>query len=621
MAEYKTFNQLPETTPEEIERKAKAYKKFIDGKGFTFLKAMADTLVAQFFIPKTDANKNMLMTDGDFRQILSGYKGWQDRKVAKATAVAFEQRIFHWFIEFPEVFNNGGFDCILGNPPFLGGQKLSGSFGDAFLESIKYQHAPIGAVDLVTYFFRRIFTIIKHGGFQSLISTNTIAQGKAREDGLDIIFKQGGVINHAIKSMKWPGIAAVEVALVTITKQQWNNKFFLGGRDVKIITPYLDDEETLGNPYLLKENESKAFQGSIVLGKGYVLEPNDALNLIYKDKINEEVIFPYLNGEELNNNPDQMPGRWVINFFERSEEAAKKYPDCYNILLNTVKDIRQRDKRKDYRDFWWLHAEKRPGLYRSVKKFDKVLVQGVVTKTHGFSFVNSNIIFSSALSVFLFDTNYIYSILQGNFHEAWAWKYSSTMKSDRSYNIKDAFETFPIPKNVNSQQVKQLEIIGEAYHEHRRKLMLSIQLGLTKTYNLFHSNAIAAQSINEKDKQVAALLKHLEKTPNTISFDEAIQGILKLRELHVQMDNAVLDAYGWNDIALNHDFYEVDYLPENDRVRFTIHPDARKEVLKRLLEFNHKIHAEEVAAGLWDKKPTAKVKKNKANNPEQSELF
>jgi hypothetical protein len=135
--------------------------------------------------------------------------------------------------------------------------------------------------------------------------------------------------------------------------------------------------------------------------------------------------------------------------------------------------------------------------------------------------------------------------------------------------------------------------------------MLGMQLGLTKTYNLFHCNAITAQGVNEKNKQVAALQKHLEKTPNTISFNQAIQGILKLRELHVQMDEAVLDAYGWRfdtaqqrDIALRHDFYEVDYLPENDRIRFTIHPDARKEVLKRLLELNHRIFEQEAREGL-----------------------
>jgi methylase of polypeptide subunit release factors len=643
MVEYKTFSHLPESTPEEIEHKAKAYQKFIVGKGFTFLKAMADTQVAQFFIPKTDANKDAIMTDGDFRLILSGYKGWQDRKVAKATAVAFEQRIFHWFIEFPEVFNEGGFDCVLGNPPFLGGQKLSGSFGDPFLESLKYQFAPIGAVDLVTYFFRRIFTIIKIGGFQCLISTNTIAQGRSREDGLDEIVKNGGSINFAIKSIKWPGIAAVEVALISITKQAWKSKFYIGNKEVKTITPYLDDAETTGNPYPLKQNDGKSFQGSIVLGKGFVLEPNEAEVLIAKDARNKDVLFPYLNGDDLNNTPDQSPSRWIINFFDWTEEKARNYPDCYEILERLMKPERQRwaiDKdgkeiegeyalRKPLPEKWWIYGEKRPALYQTIAPLGQVMVVNNHTRHHVFGIYSKKLVFSHALSVLAFDSFYHFSILSTSLVNEWAWHRGSTMGSSTlRYTSSEILETFPFPQNFNRPQEQHLETIGEAYHESRRQLMLGMQLGLTKTYNLFHSNAITAQSINDKDKQVASLQKHLDpaksgtgKTANTISFCEAIQGILKLRELHVQMDEAVLDTYGWNDIKLLHDFYEVDYLPENDRVRFTIHPDARKEVLKRLLELNHKIHEEEVTAGLFDKKPVAKPKKKKDINPDQNELF
>jgi hypothetical protein len=90
------------------------------------------------------------------------------------------------------------------------------------------------------------------------------------------------------------------------------------------------------------------------------------------------------------------------------------------------------------------------------------------------------------------------------------------------------------------------------------------------------------------------------------------------------MDETVLNAYGWEDINLAHDFYEVAYLPENDRVRYTISPDARKEVLKRLLKLNHEIHKQEVKAGLHVK---GKTKKKKAKNkqitgaPKQMELF
>jgi hypothetical protein len=63
--------------------------------------------------------------------------------------------------------------------------------------------------------------------------------------------------------------------------------------------------------------------------------------------------------------------------------------------------------------------------------------------------------------------------------------------------------------------------------------------------------------------------------------------------LHENLDEAVLEVYGWHQddskwgkaIQLRHDFYEIENLPENDRVRYTIHLEARKEVLKRLLRF------------------------------------
>jgi hypothetical protein len=103
LTEYRTFNQLPENTPEEISAKRKAYRKFLDGKGYSFLKTMADTQVAQFFIPKTVANKDRIVTDADFIGMLSGTEGWQGQKTAYATALSAQKRFFHWFLEFPEV--------------------------------------------------------------------------------------------------------------------------------------------------------------------------------------------------------------------------------------------------------------------------------------------------------------------------------------------------------------------------------------------------------------------------------------------------------------------------------------------------------------------------------------
>jgi hypothetical protein len=95
---------------------------------------------------------------------------------------------------------------------------------------------------------------------------------------------------------------------------------------------------------------------------------------------------------------------------------------------------------------------------------------------------------------------------------------------------------------------------------------------------------------NNTARKPVNLRKHLNKTESVCSFNKAVQDIEHLRKLHKTMDETVLKAYGWTNINLAHNFYEVDYLPENDHVRYTISPDARKEVLKRLLKLNHEIH-------------------------------
>jgi hypothetical protein len=166
-----------------------------------------------------------------------------------------------------------------------------------------------------------------------------------------------------------------------------------------------------------------------------------------------------------------------------------------------------------------------------------------------------------------------------------------------------------------------LEEVGERYHEHRRQLMLRLQLGLTKTYNLFHDPEIGGTP----GETTAWLSKHLVCTANTCSLEEAVAGIDALRKLHIELDQAVLAAYGWDKtsgvgpaISLGHAFQEVDYLPENDRLRYTIHADARKELLKRLLLLNHKLYAEEEAKGLHKKKTG---RKEHAGDDEQPSLL
>jgi hypothetical protein len=630
---YHALDRMPETTPEEIEAKRAKYEEIIAGKNYLNFKILADIMTAQFFIPKTVDNYRKLITNARYSDYLRGEQPIGEAP-AKAMAISQSNRFFHWFLEFPEIFSKGGFDCILGNPPFLGGQKLTGTFGNSYCEYIRFSFAPIGSVDLVTYFFRRVFTLIQNNCFQALISTNTIAQGSAREGGLSIIKQQGGTINFAVRSMKWPGLAAVEVSLIAVHKGEWCRDYVLDNKKVKNITTYLDDTEDIGDPYRLQQNANKSFQGSIVLGKGFVLTPEKASQLISRNPTNKDVLFPYLIGDDLNSRVDQSPSRWVINFFDWDKDYCRNnYPDCFEILEREVKPERTRcNKDKEGQDIvgdyklrkplpqkWWIYAEKRPALYRTIKPLERVMVNSLVSKYATFCFQNTKIVFSHRCAVFPVAEAFS-ALLLSSLHSEWVYKYTSTLGSSTiNYSPTDCFQNFPFPQDPSSETESRLELIGKEYHKFRRDLMLKLQLGLTKTYNQFHNNRLSSEIADGSElpskemekrfgKDTIYLWKHLQKTPGTCSMEEAVEGIEKLRDLHKKMDEAVLKAYGWHidseagpAINLEHDFYEVDYLPENDRIRYSISPEARKEVLKRLLLLNHKIYEEEVKQGFHNK--------------------
>jgi len=586
------LNQIDQKTPDDVENARTAYQGLVSGEEWWRLKSLADIQVSQFFIPKTEENEILCITHGEYKDFLEGRKSIQSRDVAKAIAVSEEKLFFHWFLEFPEIFERGGFDCILGNPPFLGGQKLSGTFGANFLNYVKTTYAPIKSVDIVTYFFRRIFSIIKPGGFQALLSTNTISQGNAREGGLAVIAGSGGSINFAIPSMRWPGQAAVEVSVVAVFKGQWKKDFFLHNKVVPQITSYLDDSLDLGDPHPLKQNMGKSFQGTIVLGQGFVLQPEEAVRLIAKDPKNKDVLFPYLNGQDLNGQFDQSPRRWVINFFDWSEEYCREnYPDSFKIVEKLVKPQREENKySKTAKELWWQYERSRPELYETIRSFENILVTAQVSKTVAFSFVENNKVFDAKLIVFALEEHHFFTVLQSSFHYNWAWKYCTTMKADLSYTPGTIFQTFPFPQNIGSETEASLAVIGRQYHEFRSQLMHQLQLGLTKTYNLFHMQELTTAIVEKASKQ------------DVVTATQSHQEILQLRELHKEMDKAVLAAYGWTDVDLAHNFYDMDYLPENDRTRYTISPESRKEILKRLLQLNHDIYAEEETAGLHGKK-------------------
>lgn len=199
--------------------------------------------------------------DGDesaARRLATVSRQWLD---AGRPAGAPERHPLHWPLAFPEVFVDrprAGFDALVGNPPFLGGQRITGAMGTDFRSFLVEQVAggAKGSADLVAYFFLRGAQV---AGNLGLLATNTISQGDTREVGLDRLTGAGWTITRAVKSVPWPGYASLEIAKVWLTSAHWAAPFVLGGETVAGITPSLDQlGRAAGNPHRLSANAGRS---------------------------------------------------------------------------------------------------------------------------------------------------------------------------------------------------------------------------------------------------------------------------------------------------------------------------------------------------------------------------
>ena len=516
---------------------------------------------------------------------------------------------FHWELEFPEVFerDNPGFDAIVGNPPFLGGKRISTTLGSEYRDWLVALHTESNSnADLVAHFFRRAFDLIRPGGAFGLIATNTIAQGDTRASGLRWICENGGGIYNARRRVKWPGLAAVVVSVLHVSKGHFTAEKRLDDKPSEIITAFLFHRGGHSDPARLKANTGKSFVGSFVRGMGFTFDDTDKKDvatplaemwrLIEENPHNLETIFPYIGGEEVNTSPTHAHHRYVINFRDyplRREDMGERWvdadqdqcrewlrrgavppdypgpvaadwPDLLSVVEQRVRPVRERlgssaiDRTHKAR--WWQYANDRPQLHSAIIGLEQVLVISRIGQNAAFTFLPAGVVYNEQLIVFPFDTLSVFCALQSRPHEIWARFFGSSMKDDLRYTPSDCFETFPFPKGWATHP--DLEAAGKEYYEFRAQLMVENDEGLTKTYNRFHDPY-------ENDPEIA-----------------------KLRELHAAMDRAVLDAYGWDDISTACEFlldYEIDEEEWGNRrkpYRYRWPDDVRDEVLARLIELN-----------------------------------
>ncbi len=487
----------------------------------------------------------------------------------------------HWPVEFPEVFDTAstrerGFDAMVGNPPFVGGKKITTSAGKNYRNHVlTWIGAGVkGSADLAAYFFLHA---TKVGGSFGYLATNTIAQGDTSEVGLTQIVDNGWTVHRAISSTTWPGEASLEIAKVWATSHRWTGSSELDGRSVMQIDEMLYPVSRSGwRKQRIVENARKSFIGSFVRGMGFVVNPEAAQRLIARDRRNSEVLFPYLGGEDLNQSPTHAAPRWIINFFDWSEERARSYPDCFAIIEETVKPWRAKTNEEKAAIFWWRYWNRRTGLYKTIEPLERTLAIALTSKSVQPAFVPTGQVFSHSLGIFAYDDHFHFGLLTCGFHYLWAVRHGSTLETRVRYTPTDVFETFALPS-----QNERVSTAGESLDTHRSALMIEREFGLTDFYNRIHN-------------------------PD----DRSDGDIRELRELHVELDVAVRDAYGWSDLDLGHGFHEV----RGQGVRFTFAPEAADEVLDRLLELNKARYEAEVAAGLHSRSREPRASKARPAN-------
>jgi hypothetical protein len=322
---------------------------------------------------------------------------------------------------------------------------------------------------------------------------------------------------------------------------------------------------------------------------GFVLENEEAQLLLENDPKNRHVILPFSNGDDITSRHDQSPSRWVINFFDWTEQEARKYSDCWQLIEERVKPERQRKKpdgsfqlRTPLPQRYWLYGDSRRRFLASCGDLKKIIVAVQTSKYVAPCFQPNNRVFSQALVMIASDDSAMLAVLNSSLHREWISATCSSLETRLRYLVSDGFNTFPFP-----ELTMECRNEGARLHKGREAYLARNSVGLTEAYNRLNDENWNDQEIDE------------------------------LRKTFAKIDQAALRAYGWDDINLDHAFREVHYLPESDRIRFTISESARIEVLRRLAELNRKRHEEEAVRGLQRSstvRPTSSARR--ATNPD-----
>jgi SAM-dependent methyltransferase len=418
-------------------------------------------------------------------------------------------------------------DAIIGNPPFLGGKNMRMDLNDEYVDRI-FQHFPKvkDSVDFCAYWFRLAHDKIDEKGRVGLVATNSISQGKSRIAALDYITQNGGYIHEAVSTQPWSGAARVHVSIVNWCKDK-PEKYYLDDLVVSQINSSLKSSIDVSQAARLQANLNQCFQGVIPVGKGFFVTEQQVTDWIKADVKNQDVLKQSISAQDLTDNPQGTPKRWIVDFNDMSLEDASDYKLPFEHIKTYVKSERDNNRDEKAKNYWWKFLRPRPDLRKAIEFLPFYFAVPCHSKWFIFSRVNKHWLPNNSITVLALDDFYILGIITSNIHRVWVDVQGSTLKGDTRYTHNTCFETFPFPQTADIKIVQQIRTKTEELHQYRTQQMETKQSGITTLYNKF---------FNEPSSQLYRLHQQLDKLVMTAYNFQANDDILeKLLILNLEL--------------------------------------------------------------------------------------
>lgn len=444
-------------------------------------------------------------------------------------------------------------DFIVGNPPFLGNKRMREGLGDGYVEALReaWKKSKPNSWDFVMFWWQKAAELVRDGEVKrfGFITTNSITQpfNRAVIEPFLADVKSPLHLAYAIPDHPWvdsadgaavriamtvgaPGKSQGELAVVTAEREtnDGEHEVVLSAAE-GTIAANLQLGADVSAAINLTANERIASQGANPLGLGFRLSSDDLVKFGFDPKSDVPHCLRYAIGRDL---VQRWEDKWVVDFYGLSErEAATVSPHLYQHILIHVKPERSLNNRATRRENWWLFGENAPMFRESSEGLARYIATCRTAKHRLFTFLSGGTIPDAKIVAIASADALHLGVLSSSLHTLWALKTGAFLEDRPNYNHADCFNKFPFPALEEGELKQRIRDLGERLDAHRKRQQEQHPgLTLTGIYNVLQKLR-TGEALGAKDKTI---------------HDQGLVSVLK--QIHDDLDAAVLEAYGWSDL-------------------------------------------------------------------------